>query len=97
MLPTAATALSAARSAHVFENGADFLMTSVQDGNMSEHWCTTCNEFEVNDLFVDFELKLVICSLTAMHLTRGKQYAGSIPFVQKFNFQPFSWSEYILL
>ena len=29
MLPTAATELSAAQLAHVFENGADFLMTSI--------------------------------------------------------------------
>ena len=30
MLPTAATELSAAQLAHVFENGADFLMTSIE-------------------------------------------------------------------
>ena len=29
MFPTAATALSAAQFAHVFENGSDFLMTSI--------------------------------------------------------------------
>ena len=29
MLPTAATALSAAQFAYVFENGADFLVTSI--------------------------------------------------------------------
>ena len=31
MLPTAATALSAAQLAQVFENGAHFLMTSIGD------------------------------------------------------------------
>ena len=31
MLPTAATALSAAQLAHMFENGADFLMTPILD------------------------------------------------------------------
>ena len=31
MLPTAATALSAAQFAYVFENYADFLMTSIGD------------------------------------------------------------------
>ena len=31
MLPTAATELSAAQLAHVFENGACFLMTSIVD------------------------------------------------------------------
>ena len=32
MLPTVITALSAAQLAHVFKNGADFHMTSIQDG-----------------------------------------------------------------
>ena len=31
MLPTTATALSAAHLAHVFENGANFFMTSIAD------------------------------------------------------------------
>ena len=32
MLPTVATALSAAQLAHMFENGANFLMTTIQNG-----------------------------------------------------------------